>query len=98
MNESEIQQFEECKSKLDALGKSIDKARTTVAVLTKQMDTLKVRRKQVEESCASDLGVPIKELQNMVTEKFNSYVELTNQASEMFEKINQEQDLDGKSN
>lgn len=98
MNESEIQQFEECKSKLDALGKSIDKAQTTVAVLTKQMDTLKARRKQIEESCANDLGVPIKELQNTVAEKFESYVNLTKQASEMFEQINQEQDLDGKSN
>jgi archaellum component FlaC len=98
MNESEIQKFEECKSKLDALGKSIDKAQTTVAVLTKQMDTLKARRKQIEESCAKDLGVPIKELQNMVSEKFDNYVKLTKQASEMFEQINQEQDMDGKSN
>lgn len=98
MNESEIQKFEECKSTLDGLEKSIGRAQTTVAVLTKQMDALKARRKQIEESCANDIGVPIKELQNTVDSKFASYVELTNRASEMFEKINQEQDLDGKSN
>lgn len=97
MNDTQMQQFEECKATLDGLGKSIDKAQTTVAVLTKQMDTLKARRKQIEESCSKELGISIKELQGAIEDKFNAYVDLTNKASEMFEQINQEQGIDGKS-
>jgi len=89
--------LEECTSTLDALGKSISKAETTVAVLTKQMDTLKSRRKQIEDLCVKDLGVPVKELQQTAADKLKECAKYTNQAAVMFESITKEQGDDGSS-
>lgn len=84
--------LEEITSKLDALGKSITKAETTVGVLTKQMGTLKTRRKQIEDSCVADMGVPIKELQKAAADKLAEAARYTNEASIKFEAAEQGED------
>lgn len=98
MNESEKLTLEQCTEALDGLSKSISKAETTVAVLSKQMETLKARRKQIEDLCIKDLGVPVKELQQMAADKLRECAKYTSEAVEMIEKIEKERDLDGKSN
>lgn len=98
MNKPETLTLEQCTAALDGLGKSISKAETTVAVLGKQMDTLKARRKQIEDLCVKDLGVPVKELQQTASEKLCECAKYTTEAVELIAKVEQEQGLDGKSN